>query len=361
MIRICFLADGGSIHTRRWCEHFAGRGFEVHLITFRNAEIPGTTVHLLNAGNIKVSGGNWQVLKKIFTLKKLIRQIKPDILHAHYATSYGLLGALSGFHPYVVTALGTDVLISPFESRLYKMVLKYVFRKADWITAMADHMRDTIIKIGAEPNKVSTVIFGINPEIFNAENRILPEGKFVITSTRNFEKVYNIPDLIDAIAIARNSIPGLELNLIGAGSTLPEIEQKIAAHKLQDIVKLYGRVSQLEIAAVLNKSHLFVSVSSSDGNNISLNEAMACGCFSVVTDIPANRQWISEGINGFFVPLNNVESLAAKIIEYSTNFSMFSDACKAFNQQAIQEKGIWNTNMDVVEKKYLNFINNEKT
>lgn len=355
-IKICYLADAGSIHTQRWCKHFSKQGFEVHVITFRNFTIENTTVHFIDAGTIGVSGGNWKVLKKVPAIRRIIKKIKPDILHAHYATSYGLAGALAGFHPYIITALGTDVLISPFQSKIYKIAVKYALRKADWITAMADHMRDKIISLGINPQKISTVVFGIDPEIFNTSNRIIGKEKFVITSTRNFEKVYNVNDLIEAFAIVQKKLPIAFLNLIGSGSLEAQIKAKVDELNLIDSVKFFGRIPQLEISEILQKSHVFVSVSSSDGNNISLNEAMACGCFSVVTDIPANRQWLNEGLNGYFVDVNNPEILAAKLIDACNNFEINIQKCSAYNAKVISEKGIWSTNMKMVEDKYIKLV-----
>lgn len=355
-IKICYLADAGSIHTQRWCRHFSMHGFDVHVISFRNFNIENTTVHFIDAGTIGVSGGNWKVLKKIPAIKSVLKKIKPDILHAHYATSYGLAGALTGFHPYVITALGTDVLISPFESKIYKIAVKYALRKADWITAMADHMRDKIISLGIKPEKISTVVFGIDPEIFNALHRNIDKDKFVITSTRNFEKVYNVNDLIEAFAVVRKKVPNVFLNLIGSGSLEAQIKSKVHDLNLNDCVKFFGRIPQLEISEVLQKTNVFVSVSSSDGNNISLNEAMACGCFSVVTDIPANKQWLSEGINGYFVPVDNPDNLAAKLIDACNNYEMLLQKCLEFNAKIINEKGIWSNNMKIVEDKYLSLI-----
>src|ERR1041385_3957155 len=115
-MRICYFADAISIHTKRWCSHFASLGHEVHLVSFRKADIPNVTFHLLDAGNIDVRGGNWKVLLQYKKLRKILKEIKPDVLHAHYATSYGTVGALAGFHPYIITTLGSDVLISPKQS-----------------------------------------------------------------------------------------------------------------------------------------------------------------------------------------------------------------------------------------------------
>lgn len=351
-MRICYLADGGSIHTARWCRHFAGLGHEVHLITFRPAQIEGTTVHFVDAGLLSTGGGNWRVLLKRGEVKKLLKQIRPDVLHAQYATSYGTVGALTGFHPYIITALGTDVLISPQQSLLYKLMVRYALRRADWVTAMADHMKNAIVELGIDARKVTTVMFGIDPSVFNDKARALPAGKFVVTSTRNFEPVYNLTLLIEALKRVADKIPGLEVHLIGDGTQRAQVETWVREAGLESVTTFHGRVPQPEIARVLNASHLFVTTSLSDGNNVSLNEAMACGCVSLATAIPANRQWISEGVNGFLVPTDDPQVLADKIAYVYGQYEALSKSARAFNDTIIREQALWSVNMAIVEKKY---------
>lgn len=355
-MKICLFADGTSIHTVRWCNHFHELGHEVHLISFKKVDIPNIYVHAVDGGAINVAGGNWKVLLTYPKIKKLLKQISPDVFHSLYATSYGITGALCGFHPYVITALGTDVLISPNQSKIYKILLKYAFSKADWITAMADHMKIAIEKMGVSPSKVTTVSFGIDPKIFNSTKEKLPKDPFVITSTRNFENIYNIPHLIKSVAIAKSKIPSIQLNLIGAGSLKNDIETLIEQNGLKENVVFFGKIPQSQIAEVLNHSHLFVTVSLSDGNNISLNEAMACGTFSIATNIPANTQWIVDGENGFLVEIDDVEGLTEKIIEAYNNYEELQKKAIPINEKIIAERGIWSINMKKVEDKYKSLI-----
>lgn len=351
-MRICYFADGESIHVVRWCKHFASLGHDVHLISFKNVVIENVTTHFISSGNIAVSGGNWKVLLKFPEVKALLKKINPDLLHAHYATSYGITGALCGFHPYVITALGSDVLISPQRSLIYKLLLKYAFAKADWVTAMADHMKQAMINMGVPAAKTDTVPFGIDPKVFNDNGRSVPADKFVITSTRNFEPVYNIPHLINAVAMAKEKIPDLQLNMIGAGSLRTEIERLVNEKGLSGQVKFFGKVSQPEIAETLKHSHVFISVSLSDGNNISLNEAMACGALCIATDIPANTQWIEDGQNGFLVKIDDVKGLADKIVNSYSDYEKIQQKAAPVNKKIVAERANWDNNMLVVEKKY---------
>jgi glycosyltransferase involved in cell wall biosynthesis len=351
-MKICYFADADSIHVVRWCKHFAALGHEVHLISFKNTLVPDTTLHYIDAGNIAVKGGNWRVLLSYKKVKAILKKIQPDIFHSHYATSYGITGALCGFHPYIITALGSDVLISPKNSKTYKLLLKYAFSKADWITAMADHMKKAIEEIGIHPSKVETVPFGIDAAIFNSKSRLLPVDSFVITSTRNFEPVYNLRHLILAVGKAKANIPNIQLNLIGDGSLKGELNELINECGLISNTTFFGKVTQAKISETLNKSHLFVSVSLSDGNNISLNEAMACGAYCIATDIPANTQWITNGENGFLVKVNDIDDLANKIVISYQNYEQLQKKVLPLNETIIAAKAIWQNNMKIVEEKY---------
>jgi glycosyltransferase involved in cell wall biosynthesis len=217
---------------------------------------------------------------------------------------------------------------------------------------MADHMKKAIEEIGIHPSKVETVPFGIDAAIFNSKSRLLPVDSFVITSTRNFEPVYNLRHLILAVGKAKANIPNIQLNLIGDGSLKGELNELINECGLISNTTFFGKVTQAKISETLNKSHLFVSVSLSDGNNISLNEAMACGAYCIATDIPANTQWITNGENGFLVKVNDIDDLANKIVISYQNYEQLQKKVLPLNETIIAAKAIWQNNMKIVEEKY---------
>src|ERR1043165_2483439 len=343
-MRICMLADGESIHTIRWCRHFHDLGHEIHLISFKDVKIDHIHVHYINSGNIKVSGGNWKVIFRYTEVKSMLREIKPDVLHALYATSYGMVGALTGFHPYIVTPLGSDILISPKESIIYRSLLKYTFKKADLVTSMAPHMRLVMDELGVPKKKIADIMFGINTEIFNDKKRELPATEFVITSTRNFEKVYNHEQFIRAVAKIRDKIPALKVIMAGDGSMKQEMMDLAAGLGLEGVISFRGKLPQQQIVEILNSTHVFVTVSLSDGNALSLLEAMACGAYPVASDIPANREWVKEGINGNFVAIGDVDLLAERLLEAFRNYASLSAKAKVESERVIAEKGTWQVN-----------------
>lgn len=359
-MRICLLADGESIHTIRWCRHFHGLGHEIHLISFKDVNIDSINVHYINSGKIKVKGGNWRVIFRYKEVRAVIRDIQPDVLHALYATSYGMIGALSGFHPYIITPLGSDILISPNESRIYRSLLKYAFKKADVVTSMAPHMKDALIELGVPSKKIIDIVLGINTEIFNTKKRKLSQDDFVITSTRNHESVYNIPQFLKAIGLVKDKIPNLKVIMLGDGSLKKELIELTKELKIDNITSFVGKVPQDKVVEVLNSSHVFVTVSLSDGNSLSLIEAMACGAYPIATLIPANQEWIKDGVSGSFVNIGDVESLAKQILNVYYNFDSIIDKATIESDKTIAEKGTWQINMQKMENTYKKITSNGK-
>lgn len=137
-------------------------------------------------------------------MKKVITEFKPDILHAHYASSYGLLGALSGFHPYIISVCGSDVFDFPNTSFLHKIVLKYNLSVADKILSTSNVMA---IETSKYTNKEIIVTpFGIDLDKFKplSVKTIFNKENIVIGTITILEEKYGIEYLIRAFAIVKN-------------------------------------------------------------------------------------------------------------------------------------------------------------
>jgi L-malate glycosyltransferase len=355
-LKICFLADSSSIHTKNWCKHFATLGHEVHIISFRQNEVPGTTVHFMNGGDINVNGGNWKLVLKSATIKKLIHEIKPDILHAFYATSYGLTGALSGYKPYVVTPFGSDVLVSARQSAIYKRLMRFVFKRADWIFSMASHISKAIEDIGVDMKKVSINYAGLNSKVFNSDNRKIDSENFIITSTRNHESVYNLPHLLKSFALAAKQIPNAKLIMAGTGTLTDDLKKLANELEIQNLVEFIGKQSQAKIIEILKTTHVYVTVSISDGNSLSLSEAMACGALCIATDLEANKNWITQHDNGILVKVDDIKGLADEFVWAFKNYVTFQEYAIPKNTELIKTRADFDTNMAKWEAKYYELL-----
>ena len=112
-LRIAYLSIGRHIHTRRWLGWFAERGHEVHLLTVQPGPMPGVTVHdITTTGPTKPL----RYARSLRRVKRILRELEPDLLHTHFLTGYGYWGVFSGFHPFVMTVWGDDVYVTPHET-----------------------------------------------------------------------------------------------------------------------------------------------------------------------------------------------------------------------------------------------------
>ncbi|HEU5299395.1 MAG TPA: glycosyltransferase [bacterium] len=346
-LRLCYLANAASIHTRRWATHFASLGHEVHVISFQQAALPGVEVHWLRPRT---------TLKPIDyplavpAARRLLEHIVPDVVHAHYVTSYGLVAVLAGIRPLVVTAWGSDVLLAPRRSPVHRMLVSSVLRRADLVTSMAHHMTETMTGMGIDGSKVITVPFGVDTAVFHPGLRA-PTADLEVICTRNFEPVYNVRLLLDALPHVAAQLPRVRCALLGDGSLRGDLAALARANRVEERVAWVGRVDQPGVARWLARARVFVTPALSDGNNISLNEAMACGCFPVASDIPANREWLADGENGFLVPVDRPDLLADRIIRALRDGELQRRAA-ARNWEIVRERADWRKNMADVEQWY---------
>lgn len=358
-MKICYLANAQSIHTQRWAKHFTTRGYDVAVVSFQFGEIEGVRTICLSSA---VSVSLFNIVRLLPRMRRIIREINPDILHAHYATSYGLAGALAGRPPLIITAWGSDVLIMPEKSWIYRQMVRFSLSRADLITSMAQHMTRHLVEKGyATADKIITLPFGIDTEVFNLNQRIRVHGNkpsFVI-STRRLENGYDVDTYIRAIPKVLNSCMNVRFVIVGDGPIRAQLEQLAVSLGIIDSVEFRGQISHQEMPQLLGQCDVFVTTSPSDGNNISLNEAMACGAFPVATDIPANRAWIENHRNGLLFSCRDVDQLADAIIEALLR-PEWRQASTAMNWEIVRTRASWSQSMAEMESHYFRLLNEKR-
>ena len=187
-MRILLLSDTNSEHTEKWALGLAANGIEVGLFSFNKASYPWyeniINITLVYEAEIKLDADNiinkLSYFKFVKLLKTAIKKFNPDVLHAHYATSYGLIGALSGFHPFVISAWGTDVMRFPQKNFINKFILQYNLKQADSICATSNTIKDYLMPYTNQT--VHVIPFGVNIDDFcNKEvDTLFDKNAFVI-------------------------------------------------------------------------------------------------------------------------------------------------------------------------------------
>jgi glycosyltransferase involved in cell wall biosynthesis len=229
-MRIFYLADVAdqSIHGLRWANYFAKNGHEVHIISLGkpNNDIKDIALHIIKTRDTKIRAVRWIVnsLPILLQTKRLLKVIKPDILHAHCAYDYGVIGSLSNFHPFVVTAWGSDILISSKESNITKYTEKFALKRADLIICDGENLKDAIINLGITPEKIKLIYYGADTKKFSPKQRdkeLREELKALDTpmviSNRRLKPIYNVESLIKAIPSVLKDFPDTKIVIVGTG------------------------------------------------------------------------------------------------------------------------------------------------
>ena len=366
-MKICYLADGVSIHTQKWIKYFADREHEVHLISKRSCgPMHGVTMHLLRRLPESAAFAPFNLLSTIAQIRMMIKEIAPDILHSHYILDYGFYGSLTGFHPFVASAWGTDVLIVPNRSRVLRALTRYALEKADLITCNGENSKSAMIDLGVDGGKIKLISHGIDTRRFNPQRRDealradlgLGESSTVI-SIRNLKPIYNLASLIEAVPLVLKEIPDARFIVAGEGDEKSALVKLAKSRGVSDHVLFVGAIPPERIPAYLASSDVYVSTSLSDGMSVSTLEAMASGLAPVTTDVGDVRRWIKDGKNGFVVPIKNPEALAEKIIYMLRNKEVLK-RFGATNQSLIKERADYYKEMEKVGRIYENLIEGHK-
>ena len=353
-MKICFLGDGNSIHIRRWLDFFHHRGHEVHLITFSEVNLNHIIVHKTGNFNIDINGNNWKYIYSTMEIKKLIKKINPQIINAHFVTSYGFIAALAGAKPLVVSAWGTDILVTPNRNKVYKAITKYALNKAKLVTSDSSFMSEAIHVL--TNTEVLTVPMGVESSLCY-EDRKESADEIRILSLRTVNKNSNIHIIVKAFAelLKTNKDNNFRLIITNDGPEMETIKALVKDLNLEKNVDIKGFVSREVLLELLFTSHMFVTIPDSDSTSVTLLEAMASGITTIASDIPANREWINHKENGLLT--ENIDDVSLKFcMDYALNNLEFKQKAAILSRKIILDKAIWTDNMSSVEQKYLELI-----
>ena len=210
------------ITPKKWCHWFRNRGHQIDVISFTEGEIEGCTVHYINSG-AGVRGSDAQKLKYLFQARKVhenVNEIKPDVINAHYATSYGTVAALANLPPYYLSVWGSDIYDFPKKSILHRMMLQFSLNKAAYLLSTSKAMAKKHLSI---PESLFAITpFGVDCELFSPDKT--PGKKYDTVNTKNgrdyvigtvksLSDKYGIATLLRATALLKKQHPEVPVQL----------------------------------------------------------------------------------------------------------------------------------------------------
>lgn len=249
-------------------------------------------------------------------LKRVIREIRPDLIQAGPLQRSALLVALAGFQPLLSMSWGYDLIFDAHRNAFWRWATRYTLQHSAMMLGDCDTIRELAISFGMQDERIVTFPWGIDLERFSPAAELRSQsGVFTLLSTRGWEPIYGVDVIAHAFVQVAQQRPEVRLVMLGNGSQAAILRQIFLNGDIADRVITPGQVTQAELPRYFRSADLYISASHSDGTSISLLEAMACGCPALVSDIPGNREWVTPGVNGWRFPDGDAGALAQAILE----------------------------------------------
>lgn len=296
-LRVLVVGWPNSPHLASWADAVRAAGHEVH-VAGRDApqlppSAPGPYVHVLPAEGPPLV----RSLRQGRALAALTKQLRPDLVHAHWLPEFGWLAAREGLSPLVVSAWGSDVFGVYGVGRMRS---RRAMAAAQLVLADSKHLARAAGELGGGV-PVEVVRWGLDLERFSPGDAAhartelgLPLDGPLVASVRGLDPLYNPELLLEAFALLRMRRPDARLLVkYPAGAPPPAGER----------VTMLGNVRAELMPKVYRAADVVVSLASSDSSPRSVWEALACGRPVVVSDLPWAREELEHGSNALLTPL----------------------------------------------------------
>ena len=359
-MKICYLADLRSPHTKRWVDYFI-KEHEIDLITLKyqgvsnmffsrkDYEAIGVQVHEITKRELLLSP---------LTIRGLLKKITPDIIHAHFVTHYGFLGAISGFHPFVVSPWGSDIGRDVEQSKVFKFTVKYALRKADIVQCMDESFRQRVINLIGDSNSIKVIKEGINLSLFYPKKKKTQKVEKVLC-LRKSQPPYNVAVLLHAIPKIVKWCPDVKFLLLNSGVELNETKNLINKLGIKNNVFFVGVMRNETVPVILNDADIYVDTfyqrKRGAGIGKTALEAMSCELPVVLSNTAGVGLHIEHKHNGYIYNGNDSNSLADGIIELIDNSRLRTRIGKKAREYVVTQQDFeWN--MKIMEEYYKELI-----
>jgi glycosyltransferase involved in cell wall biosynthesis len=354
-LRILFLGPDGVAHVTRWIRFLRGRGHEV-LLAYAHV-IPhddpcGGSPLIPAPGTASVTPA--VALRASRTARRLGKAFRPDVVVSYYLTSYGVIASLAGLRPHVCATAGGDVLVDRFDGwrrrTVNRAAMALVRRRTDRFLAWAPHVRDSLRERGVPEESVFVQPRGVSLELFPFHPpRTRTAGEPLrILSNRMLKPLYGVDVLVRALALLRERGVRFEARICGDGPVRGDLRALAEELGISGGVAFPGTVVAGKMPDELTWTDVYVSTSYTDGASSSLFEAMAVGRFPIVTDLPANRPYVEDGVSGMLFPAGDAHALSLRLERLATSHELCRSGGKRSRELAVEMLD-YRKNMEAIE------------
>jgi len=368
-MKILYFSLGYSTHDHRFLKAISNGERDVYFVQLEGnqRQVEDRPVPE-NVTQVKWKGGRnpfqWRDLPALtFDFRRLTRKIKPDLVHTGPIQTCAFIAILSGFRPVLTMSWGFDLMDDVHKGRIWEFATHYTLKRSTFFTSDANVTRDKAIAYGMDSNKTIVFPWGVDLEYFHPKKE--ERGKKKVSSTkrqsftlfcnRSWEPRYGVDVLARAFVKVAQQKEDVSLLLLNGGSQGHVLRSILQNGGVLDRVSFGGQISQTDLPRWYHMADLYISPSHVDGSSVSLMEALACGIPCLVSDIPANKEWIVEDENGWLFRDGDVDDLAAKILA-AMNQGEKLPGIGAAGRRSAENRADWKKNAEALMNVYRSLI-----
>ena len=357
-MHLAFLGNADNYHIQKWLPAMRNQGLDISLITLAESskEIPGIKTHRISQRARPIMGKHSQMDFTLANsqLENLLKELKPDLLLASYATSYGLLAVRNGFRPLVIQTWTFDLTKYPrqgWKGLYYGSKVARAFDRADLILtdgeALAAQGRELYPKV---KDKFEAITWGIN--LANFQDKLdgdeirgrlgIPVDAPVLTNGRGVHEWYRPEVTLPAIQSCLQKNEDLWVVVLTLKQDRSDsVQQDLDLLSSHPRCLVFDRMlPRDELKEILEVTDLILSIPPSDGVSELLLEAMYMECIPIVSKIPSNHAFLEDGESGIFIEgdEDNVEDVVATIISTLENMEVTTKKILTRNRNWIEQE-----------------------
>ena len=362
-MKLIYFSLGYSTHDHKFLKAISDGRHEVHFVQLEGNQrqvesrsVPENVKQVIwKGGREPFRWGN--LFKLVRDFRRLVKEIQPDLIHAGPIQTCAFIAVLSGFRPILTMSWGFDLMDDVHKGRIWEFATRYTLKRSTFFTSDANVTKDKAVAYGMNPENTIVFPWGVDLNHFKPANLQPSTDKqtFTIFCNRSWETRYGVDVLAKAFVKVAQQKDNVDLILLAGGSQGAKIRQIFQSGGVLDRVTFGGQVSQPDLPSWYHMADLYISPSHVDGSSVSLMEALACGLPCLVSDIPANKEWVVENENGWLFHDGDPDHLAEKILTAIEQ----KDGLKAIQSNArstAEEKANWKKNFGKLLKTYDNMV-----
>ena len=358
-MRICFVAEARSVHTRKWAKYFVEKGNDILVLCHEKVPIPGAQV----IPALRVTSRNWlirkfEVLRNTWAFRSTVRAFEPDIVHVHrVADSITNLLWYWGIKNLFVSTWGSDVIddySAEIRTSLYR---RFMFKQAQVITATSHFLAE--VTRHYTDKEVHVVPFGVDCQLFRPTERINTTTAVTLGFVKHLKLKYGPEHLIRAMGLVVDRHPQTRLLMAGSGELRSPLEKLTGQLGLTRNVSFLGAIEHRQVPELLRNVDIFVMPSIREEFGVAAVEAQAMEIPVISTRVGGVPEVVLDGETGILIEPGDSEQLAQAILTLIENPALRRQMGKRGREHVLANYR-WEDNAALMENLYQRIVHSSE-